>query len=89
MWTAEPDLKHSCWPALESESARDNFLHLPYQLPYGARQFVQRLGKSRISFGGRYWDRTSGPCRVKRGVGAYTSTICESGSQLQQALSIT
>ena len=39
--------------------------------------------------GGRYWDRTSGPCRVKRGYGAYRSTICEPGYQLQQALGIT
>jgi|SRR5580658_9494842 hypothetical protein len=39
--------------------------------------------------GGRYWDRTSGPCRVKRGYGAYESTICERRSQLQLALDIT
>src|ERR1700752_3554957 len=39
--------------------------------------------------GGGYWDRTSGPCRVKRGYGACRSTICECSSQLQQALGIT
>jgi hypothetical protein len=39
--------------------------------------------------GGRYWDRTSGPCRVKRRYGAYGSTICERRPQLQQALGIT
>ena len=38
---------------------------------------------------GRYWDRTSGPCRVKRGYGAYRSTIYECSFQLQQALGIT
>jgi hypothetical protein len=42
-----------------------------------------------VLIGGRYWDRTSGPCRVKRGYGAYESTICEASSQLQQALGIT
>ncbi len=31
----------------------------------------------------------SSPGRVKRGYGAYVSTICELGSQLQQALVIT
>jgi len=39
--------------------------------------------------GGRYWDRTSGPCRVKRGVGAYESRICEREPLLQQGLGIT
>jgi hypothetical protein len=52
---------------------------------------VQGDGDYRKSliYGGRYWDRTGGPCRVKRGVGAYRSTICEPGYQLQQALGIT
>jgi len=51
-----------------------------------------RLGISltgTVIFAGRYWDRTSGPSRVKRGYGAYRSTICEPGSQLQQAFRIT
>jgi hypothetical protein len=56
-------------------------------------KFVQQiLRKSREVFvliGGRYWDRTSGPCRVKQGVGAYGSRICAPSPQLQQGLGIT
>ncbi len=40
-----------------------------------ARSF--RAASYKFSNGGRYWDRTSGPCRVKQRVGAYQSSICE------------
>jgi hypothetical protein len=56
------------------------------------RRTIQRHGgqiKALHCDGGRYWDRTSGPCRVKRWYGVYESTICERRSQLQQALGIT
>ena len=34
-------------------------------LPYGARRSWEGARKYLIFLGGRYWDRTSGPCRVK------------------------
>src|SRR5580658_1793964 len=49
----------------------------------------RKLSETLVLNGGRYWDRTSGPCRVKRVYGAYGSTICERRPQLQQALGIT
>jgi|SRR5580692_10406628 hypothetical protein len=49
----------------------------------------RKLSEALVPNGGRYWDRTSGPCRVKRVYGAYGSTICERRPQLQQALDIT
>ena len=49
----------------------------------------RKLSEALVLNGGRYWDRTGGPCRVKRVVGAYRSTIWEPESQLQQALGIT
>jgi len=33
------------------------------------------LAKSRIIIGGWYWDRTSGPCRVKPGLSMYASFV--------------
>ena len=46
------------------------------------------LARSLIS-GGRYWDRTSGPCRVKQRVGADESRICERNTRLQQGFDVT
>ena len=35
-----------------------------------------------MGIGGRYWDRTSGPCRVKRRLVAYRSAICAYASRV-------
>jgi hypothetical protein len=45
--------------------------------PKLARLDSKNMCEAVVLNGGRYWDRTSGPCRVKRKQGAYESTICE------------
>jgi len=63
-----------------------------YRLSLNRAAIARYAGASEASarpgdfIGGRYWDRTSGPCRVETEVGCYKSTICELGSQLQQGL---
>jgi hypothetical protein len=64
-----------------SESGREKFPHVPYQLLYPARQFLSRLRKCRILFGGQYWDRTSGPRRVKAVYRSHLQYVDAFGSQ--------